>query len=255
MNFLDKSSRESRKAFIGTFVFHIFLLLIALLYFLPEQAKSVVAIVELGWGNTGNVGLPSSQKPKKNASAIPQKKKSQLQKTKLPKIKLPIADSKKKDKPRVIQQSSVKTSSASTLRKIDNIRSSSALSSIEKNGNADESSEGKENASGNGSNDGLKDGEGSVGYSISWKGGGTRKLLEGNLPQYPAGVNERAQIRIQTTVLPDGSVEKCIPVRTAHRLLVEAALREIRLWRFDPLDASYPQTKQKCIVTMNFILE
>ena len=245
MKFLNKSSSESRTAFVGTFVVHIILFLIALLYFLPEQAKSVVTVVQLGCGNVSNFGQPSSTKQKKIASASAQKIIHKHKKTRLPKVKLPIADNKKHGKPTVIQQSSKKNQTNSTLRNVDDVTSRSSVSTMNNSGANEQTNDGKENASGNGSDNSILSGEGSVGFSISWKGGGTRKLLEGNLPPYPPGVNERAQIKIQTTVLPDGSVEKCTPIKTAHRLLVEAALREIRLWRFDPLDASYPQAKDR----------
>lgn len=93
-----------------------------------------------------------------------------------------------------------------------------------------------------------------VAFSIQWAQGGTRRKISGELPKYPAGVNVEAQIKILTVVLPDGSVKSAQPAQKANTTLEEAAIKEVRLWRFEALRASQPQEEQNCVVTFLFTL-
>jgi len=95
----------------------------------------------------------------------------------------------------------------------------------------------------------------SFGYSMSWLRGGTRRKLSGNLPKYPRGVNVEAQISILTVVSPDGSVKSVQPVQKANTQLENAAMKELRYWKFEPLRPSAPQVDQNCVVTFNFKLK
>lgn len=94
----------------------------------------------------------------------------------------------------------------------------------------------------------------SVSVSMQWSDGGTRKKISGDLPEYPDGVNVEAQIKIETAVLPDGSVKSLKPAQKGNTRLEEAAMRAVRLWRFEPLRASVPQNEQECVITFNFRL-
>lgn len=93
-----------------------------------------------------------------------------------------------------------------------------------------------------------------VSFSIQWVQGGTRRKISGELPKYPPGVNVEAQIKILTVVLPDGSVKAAQPAQKANTTLEDAAIKEVRLWRFEPLRASQPQEEQNCVVTFLFTL-
>ncbi|MEP0821384.1 MAG: hypothetical protein HRF44_00915 [Ignavibacterium sp.] len=93
-----------------------------------------------------------------------------------------------------------------------------------------------------------------VTFSIQWIQGGTRRKISGELPKYPSGVNVEAQIKILTVVLPDGTVKSTQPAQKAHTALEEAAMKEVRLWKFEPLRASQPQQEQSCVVTFLFTL-
>jgi len=95
----------------------------------------------------------------------------------------------------------------------------------------------------------------SVSMSMLWSGGGTRKKLSGNLPTYPPGTNVEAQIKIEAVVTPGGTVKSLKPYQKANTKLEEAALQEVRLWRFEPLPASSPQSDQACVITFNFRLQ
>ncbi|OGU63386.1 MAG: hypothetical protein A3C56_01345 [Ignavibacteria bacterium RIFCSPHIGHO2_02_FULL_56_12] len=110
-------------------------------------------------------------------------------------------------------------------------------------------------AAGSGVNKPGTTGSGSgVGYNVQWSGGGARQRLSGDLPQYPAGTNVEAQVRIQAHVLPDGTVRMVQPIQKANRALEDVAMKELRLWRFEPLPGSVPQIAQTCVVTFVFKL-
>ncbi len=93
-----------------------------------------------------------------------------------------------------------------------------------------------------------------VSYSMTWSDGGTRKKISGNLPTYPEGANVEAQIKIQAVVQPDGGVKIVKPAQKGNTRLEEAALKEVRLWKFERLRASDPQREQTCLITFNFKL-
>ncbi len=94
-----------------------------------------------------------------------------------------------------------------------------------------------------------------VAFSIQWTQGGTRRKISGDLPKYPTGVNVEAQIKILAVVLPDGSIRSTQPAQKANTKLEETAMKEVRLWKFEPLRSSQPQRDQSCIVTFLFTLK
>ncbi len=94
----------------------------------------------------------------------------------------------------------------------------------------------------------------SVSVSMQWSDGGTRQKISGDLPEYPKGVNVEAQIKIETVVMPDGSVRGLKPAQKGNTRLEEAAMSAVRLWKFEPLRKSSPQKDQTCVVTFNFLL-
>lgn len=94
----------------------------------------------------------------------------------------------------------------------------------------------------------------SVSVSMQWSDGGTRRKISGDLPEYPEGVNVEAQIKIEAVVVPDGSVKSLKPAQKGNTRLEEAAMKAVRLWRFEPLRASVPQNDQVCVITFNFRL-
>jgi TonB family protein len=95
----------------------------------------------------------------------------------------------------------------------------------------------------------------SVSVSMTWSDGGLRSKLSGEMPTYPAGVNVETQIRIETVVAPDGSVKSLKPAQKGNTRLEDAAMRAVRLWKFEPLRQSVPQVDQVCLITFNFALK
>jgi hypothetical protein len=109
---------------------------------------------------------------------------------------------------------------------------------------------------GRGGTDFFGDGTGGgIGYSMKWLQGGTRRKLAGELPKYPAGSKIEAEIRLFAVVMPDGAIEALTPAQKADSRLEEAALKEVRYWRFEPLKASQPQVDQTCEITFLFTLK
>lgn len=95
----------------------------------------------------------------------------------------------------------------------------------------------------------------SNGFSMIWLLGGTRRKLSGALPKYPSGVNVEAQISILAVVATDGSIKSVQPAQKANTRLENAAMKELRFWKFEPLRSSAPQIDQTCVVTFNFKLK
>jgi TonB family protein len=98
------------------------------------------------------------------------------------------------------------------------------------------------------------DGEGS-GFSLRWLQGLTRRKLSGELPKYPSGTNVSAQVKILTTVFPDGSVKSVQPFQKANRILEESAMKAVRNWKFESLRSSLSQVEQSCVITFYFKLK
>lgn len=100
---------------------------------------------------------------------------------------------------------------------------------------------------------------GGLGNNISmvlqWAGGGNRKLLVGDMPAYPPGVNISAQIKLKVIVLPNGSIKSAAPAQKGDTRLENAAIAKVKLWQFEPLLSAQPQIEQICTVTFNFTLK
>lgn len=104
--------------------------------------------------------------------------------------------------------------------------------------------------------DGFDGGTGNgLGYSMNWLQGGTRKRISGDLPKYPEGVKVEAQISLLAVVSPDGAVKSLQPAKKGNTKLEDAAMKEVRHWRFEPLRVSQPQIDQKCEIIFLFTLK
>jgi hypothetical protein len=96
---------------------------------------------------------------------------------------------------------------------------------------------------------------GGIGYSMKWLAGGTRRKVAGDLPKYPDGTKVEAEIRLFAVVDPTGVIEALHPAQKADSRLEDAALKEVRYWRFEPLKSSQPQVDQTCEITFLFTLK
>ena len=91
-----------------------------------------------------------------------------------------------------------------------------------------------------------------ISYNIQWTGGARRDLVSGDLPKYPSGVNIDAQIRLRVVVQPRGTIKSVQPVRKGNTQLENAAIEQVRTWRFQSLQHSQPALDQTCTITFNF---
>jgi len=94
-----------------------------------------------------------------------------------------------------------------------------------------------------------------VSMVMQWAGGGNRKLLAGDVPSYPPGVNVSAQIKLKVIVFPSGVVRSVAPAQKGETRLENAAIAKVKLWQFEPLLSAQPQVEQICNVTFNFKLK
>lgn len=95
---------------------------------------------------------------------------------------------------------------------------------------------------------------GQYGIEFDWGGKGVRKIYSWDVPAYPAGVSKEIDVRLKFTILPDGTVGSIIPLRKADTKLESAAIRSLRKWRFEPLQAGKKKVKQTAVITFPFRL-
>jgi len=97
--------------------------------------------------------------------------------------------------------------------------------------------------------------EGNFGFDIDWGGKGTRKIYSFILPQYPEGVKKEVNIKLQFTILPDGTVGTIIPKMKADTRLENAAINSLRQWRFEALSSSQRQIEQTAVIVFPYRLQ
>lgn len=103
-----------------------------------------------------------------------------------------------------------------------------------------------------GSGDGVGD---NVSFGVQWANGVNRKLLSGEAPGFPAGVNVAAQIKLRVFVMADGTVRSAAPAQKGDTRLENAAINKVKLWKFEPLPGGQTQAEQACTITFNFLLK
>ena len=106
-----------------------------------------------------------------------------------------------------------------------------------------------------GSSPAQRDTDSDISYALEWEGDITRKKVSGEIPEYPAGVNVEAVIRLRATVFPDGTIKSVHPVQRGNPRLEDAAQSSVRYWRFEPLSRTQPQVEQDCYITFHFTLQ
>jgi len=99
------------------------------------------------------------------------------------------------------------------------------------------------------------EGEGSFGFDIDWGGKGIRKIYSFTLPGYPKGVKKEIDIKLQFTILPDGTIGTIIPKIKADTRLENAAINSLRQWRFEALSTTQKQVEQKAVIVFPYRLQ
>jgi protein TonB len=101
----------------------------------------------------------------------------------------------------------------------------------------------------------LAEGDGSFGFDIEWGGKGIRKIYSFNLPEYPGGVKKEVDIKLQFTILPDGTIGTIFPKIKADAKLENVAINSLRQWRFEALDPSQKQVEQTAVIVFPYRLQ
>lgn len=251
---------DNARGWIGTILFHLFLALLLFLWKL-DTSVSQPEYLELSLGSVTSVSSTPAPRPSLNSSASTRSS-SILPKSKaieLPERRFAVAD----EVIRVPASSKLAADGSPSKAKHLATASSDAAKDITAHTGAGHKE--KFTAQGVGENAGeVTDpfGRGSTGseigksvaFSMQWSDGGNRKKISGALPEYPAGVKVETQIKIEITVSPDGAVKSLRPAQRGNTKLEDAAMKETRYWRFEPLGTSLPQRDQTCVVTFNFLL-
>jgi TonB family protein len=89
-------------------------------------------------------------------------------------------------------------------------------------------------------------------YSIRWVGGGTRKKMSGNIPKCPPELSGDALVRVDVVVASSGVVRSAKVLTPHHPRCDEVSLREVKLWKFEPLPVKRKSPDQRCTVTFSF---
>lgn len=97
--------------------------------------------------------------------------------------------------------------------------------------------------------------EGNFGFDIDWGGKGTRKIYSYILPQYPDGVKKEVNVKLQFTILPDGTVGTITPKMKADTRLENAAINSLRQWRFEALSPHQKQVEQTAVIVFPYRLQ
>jgi len=193
--------------------------------------------IELSFGNSGEEGSSGAQGNKINIiKEVPKQSEKEQSKDKSLEVKevdLPVA---------------VNTEDENVIKPANNEKEI-AKESTELNTETNPSN------SNNGEEGNNSSAEGNFGFDIDWGGKGTRKIYSFILPQYPEGVKKEVNIKLQFTILPDGTVGTIIPKMKADTRLENAAINSLRQWRFEALSSNQRQVEQTAVIVFPYRLQ
>ncbi|MCW8802823.1 MAG: energy transducer TonB [Ignavibacteriaceae bacterium] len=230
------SKKSSGISYTISFVLHAIAILLFLLInlsfdYVPSE------YVELSFGISDQTGSSGAQGNKINIiKEIPKPSEKEQSKEKNPEVKevdLPIA---------------VSTEEENVIKPADNEKE--AVEERAELNTETVVSNSKSSEEGNNSNV-----EGNFGFDIDWGGKGTRKIYSFILPQYPEGVRKEVNIKLQFTILPDGTVGTIIPKMKADTRLENAAINSLRQWRFEALSSNQRQAEQTAVIVFPYRLQ
>ena len=193
--------------------------------------------VELSFGISGQSGSSGAQGNKINIiKEVPKQSEKEQSKEKsleVKQVELPVA--KNTEDENLIKPASTEKEIAEERSEI-NTETTSSTSQLSEEGNNSEV-------------------DGTFGFDIDWGGKGTRKIYSFILPQYPDGVKKEVNIKLQFTILPDGTVGTIIPKMKADTRLENAAINSLRQWRFEALSSNQRQVEQTAVIVFPYRLQ
>ena len=230
------SKKSSGISYSISFVLHaiaiILLLLINLSFdYLPSE------YVELSFGISDQTGSSGAKGNKINIiKEVPkpsEKEKSEEKSPEVKEVELPVAINTEKEN--VVKRANNEKEIAEERAELNTETTTSNSKSSEEGNNSEV--------------------EGNFGFDIDWGGKGTRKIYSFILPQYPEGVKKEVNIKLQFTILPDGTVGTIIPKMKADTRLENAAINSLRQWRFEALSSSQRQVEQTAVIVFPYRLQ
>lgn len=259
---MEHSQRDYRNGWIGSILFHILmgmlLMSITVTTYIPEPN-----FVEMTWGvltSTNNPipQIPSTEQATRQSKETDGASQSSLNLPNRKYLDLPDEVISVRDRKKNLAAELPVSSTRAGKLNTEEQRTSAVSSGLGTQENALGKSTSRANvavATPFGA-DGQAGGLGSnVAFSLQWAGGGNRKLLVGDVPAYPPGVNISAQIKLKVIVLPNGTVKSAAPAQKGETRLENAAISKVKLWQFEPLLSAQPQIEQTCSITFNFTLK
>lgn len=256
------ASHEHRTGWVVSILFHI-LLGITLYFSTVHQYVIEPQFVEMTWGSITSTEIPIPEIPPAENSSVQSGEQQQQNDNS---VTLPARRFIDLSNEAISVQSKSKTitADAPTLQ-----NSGKSAATVDKRSNYYSSGPGsKENLVGKSSGTtnvqtatpyGSGTDPGALGsmpsFSMVWAGGGSRKLMLGDMPAYPSGVNVEAQIKLRVIVLPNGAVRSVQPAQKGNTRLENVSINKVRLWKFEPLLSAQPQVEQICTITFNFKLK
>lgn len=230
------SKKNSGISYTISFVLHAIVIALLLLINLSFDYNPS-EFVELSFGNTNETGSSGAQGNKidivKETPPQSQKETSEEKNTEVKEVELPAA--KNTEDENIIKPASDKKEIAEKKTEINTETVVSNSNSVQKGNNSET--------------------EGNFGFDIDWGGKGTRKIYSFILPQYPEGVKKEVNIKLQFSILPDGTVGTIIPKIKADTRLENVAINSLRQWRFEPLGPNQKQVEQMAVIVFPYRLQ
>jgi hypothetical protein len=230
------SKKNTGISYTISFVLHAIAVALLLLINLSFD-YSPSEFVELSFGNSNDLGSSGAQGNKVDIvkENLPQNntETSEDKNAEVKEVELPVA--KNSEPENVIKP-------ASDKKEIAKKRTELSTEAVVTNSNATEKGNNIES-------------QGNFGFDIDWGGKGTRKIYSFILPQYPEGVKKEVNIKLQFSILPDGTVGTIIPKIKADTRLETVAINSLRQWRFEPLGPNQKQVEQMAVIVFPYRLQ
>jgi outer membrane biosynthesis protein TonB len=230
------SKKSSGISYSISFILHVIVIALLLLINLSFDYNPS-EFVELTFGNTDATGSSGAQGNKidivKETSPQSEKETVEEKNPAVKEVELPMA--KNTEEENIIKPASDKKEIAEKKTELNIETVISDSKSTEKGNNSEA--------------------KGNFGFDIDWGGKGTRKIYSFILPQYPEGVKKEVNIKLQFSILPDGTVGTIIPKIKADTRLENVAINSLRQWRFEPLGANQKQVEQMAVIVFPYRLQ
>ena len=262
---------EFNKSVLLSVAFHIFLILLFLLFRsglnLPDQEFAEVGFVASTTSRAYKPATTKKSEPEKTQSAQVKEEAAGPSSTqpkeeaKAPPVNVPKRRMLEEDEPELTKRDSGKLtpSQDDKISPQDDVYDSDTMEKSV----AERASSGKDFSDPMGSSETGKDASpaSDVGSSTSNQpytlegDASKRTIINQVLPEYPTGLQREAVVKIRFWVQPDGRIGSMIPVRKGDPKLEDITMKAIRQWRFNALPADEQQKNVEGVITFVYKLQ